>query len=305
MRGRIVFCAALLVSAGNLLPQSGPTESQLVAQAEREWNDAYLHGDFARLTAIMADDYMDVTDDGTFDTRTANLRATKSGEQKFTALSVSNVMTRLYGNVAINTGTLHMELLFRGMPSGGDFLFTDVWQKRKGRWQMIASAETPTEAQQKKDEGKPKFSFAAEFKTAAEVCRRCRKAPRGIESAIMQAKHELTDAFIKQDGKKLESLFADDLTDVWADGFINTKQQNLAYVKDTEDRRLELSPFGYVVRAYGEVAIYIGSLYCPGHYKGQDYQVNLNELNVWRRESGGWKLIALQGVMCARQPNQH
>ena len=72
MRDRIVFCAALLVSAGNLLPQSGPTESQLVAQAEREWNDAYLHGDFAKLKAFMAADYMDMTDDGTFDTRAAD-----------------------------------------------------------------------------------------------------------------------------------------------------------------------------------------------------------------------------------------
>jgi ketosteroid isomerase-like protein len=151
MGGRIVFCAALLVSAVNLLPQSGPTESQLVAEAEREWNDAYLHGDFAKLKTIMADDYMDVTDDGTFDTQTKSLRATKSGEQKFTALSVSNVTTRIYGDVAINTGTLHMELLFRGVAAGGDFLFTDIWQKRKGRWQVIASAETPTEAQQKKD----------------------------------------------------------------------------------------------------------------------------------------------------------
>lgn len=127
-----LFCA-LLLSAAALLPQSGPVESETaVIQAERGWNDAYLRSDFAKLKAIRAGDYMDVTDDGTFDTRTTNLRSIKSGEEKFTALSVSNVMTRIYGDVAINTGALHMELLFRGVPSGGDFLFTDIWQKRKG-----------------------------------------------------------------------------------------------------------------------------------------------------------------------------
>jgi len=88
-----------------------------VIQAERGWNDAYLRSDFAKLKAIMADDYMDVTDDGTFDTRTTKLKATKSGEQKFTALSVSNVTTRIYGDVAINTGAMHMELLC-GAPPG-------------------------------------------------------------------------------------------------------------------------------------------------------------------------------------------
>jgi hypothetical protein len=302
MRERIVFCAALLVSAGNLLSQSGPTETQLVGRAEREWNDAYLHGDFARLKGIMAVDYMDVTDDGTFDTRAANLRSTKSGEQKFKALSVSNVMTRIYGDVAINTGTLHMELLFRGVPSGGDFLFTDVWQKRKGRWQVIASAETPTEAQQKKDEGKPKFAFAAEFETAAEVYRAFRKAPRGIESAIMKAQQELDDAYIKQDRVKVQSILANDFTDVWGDGFTKNKQQDLDSVTDPDDRNFESTPFGSVVRAYGGIAVFIGSLHSRGLYKGHDYEENLNELDVWHREGGGWKLIASQSVMCARQP---
>jgi ketosteroid isomerase-like protein len=302
MRERIVFCAALLVSAGNLLPQSGPTESQLVAQAEREWNEAYVRGDFARLKAMIAADYMDMTDDGTFDTRAANLRSTKSGEQKFTALSVSNVMTRVYADVAINTGVLHMELIFRGKPAGGDFLFTDVWQKRNRRWRVIASAETPTEAQQKKDEGKAKISFAADFKSAAEAYRAFRKAPVRIEAAVVKAEQDLSDAWIRKDKAKLESLLDDDLTDIWDDGFLKNKQQDITALLDSDDRYFEFSPFGDVVRAYGDVAIHIGSEHNRGHYKGHDFEENLNELDVWRREGGAWKLIATQGVMCAKQP---
>jgi len=302
MRDRIVFCAALLVSAGNLLPQSGPTESQLVAQAEREWNDAYLHGDFAKLKAIMAADYMDVTDDGTFDTRATNLRSTKSGEQKFTALSVSNLITRIYGDVAINTGVLHMELIFRGKPAGGDFLFTDVWQKRNRRWQVIASAETPTEAQQKKDAGKTKISLAADFKSAAEAYRAFRKAPPQTESTVVKAEHELNEAWIGKDKPKLQSLLGEDLTDIWDDGFSNDKQQDITAALSPDDRYFEFSPFGYVVRAYGDVAIFIGSSHNRGHYKGHDYDENLNGLDVWRREGSGWTLIASQSVTCARQP---
>jgi ketosteroid isomerase-like protein len=302
MRERIVFCAALLVSAGNLLSQSGTAETQLVGRAEREWNDAYLHGDFARLKTIMAADYMDMTDDGTFDTRAANLRSTKSGEQKFTALSVSNVTTRIYGDVAINTGVLHMELIFRDKPGGGDFLFTDVWRRRNRTWQVIASAETPTEAQQKKDEGKAKISFAADFKSAAEAYRAFRKAPAQIESAVVNAEHELSDAWIRKDKAKLESLLGEDLTDIWDDGFSKNKRQDITALLDPDDRNFESSPFGYVVRAYGDVAIHIGSEHDRGHYKGHDYDENLNELDVWRREGGGWKLIATQGVLCAKQP---
>ena len=95
-------------SQGKELPQSAAAENELVARAEREWNDACLQGEFARLKAIMAAGYMDINDDGTFDTRSANLRSTKSGAQKFTALLASDVLTRVYGDVAINTGLSHL-----------------------------------------------------------------------------------------------------------------------------------------------------------------------------------------------------
>jgi len=294
------------VSAGVVRAQSGPRENQTaVIQAEREWNDAYVQRDFAKLKAIMADDYVHANDDGTFDTRASNLRSTKSGEQKFTALSVSNLTTRVYGDIAINTGTLHMELAFRGVPSGGDFLFTDVWQRRAGRWQMIASAETPTENQQKKDAEKPKLTAAAEFKTAAEVYRRYPKPQTDFHGAIVNAEKELTGAWVGKERGKLESLLGDDLTDVWEVGFINNKRQDITDAVDAGDSLFESIPFGYVVRTHGDFAIFIGTWHNRGRYKGHDFDENVNELDLWHREGVGWKLLATHSVMCAKQPGQH
>jgi ketosteroid isomerase-like protein len=56
------------------------------------------------------------------------------------------------------------------------------------------------------------------------------------------------------------------------------------------------------VRAFGDIAIFIGSSHNRGHYKGHDYDENLNQLDVWRREGSGWTLTATQSIMCARQP---
>lgn len=120
----------------------------------------------------------------------------------------------------------------------------------------------------------------------------------------MKAQHELDDAYIKQDRVRVQSILADDFTDVWDDGFTKNKQQDLDSVTDPDDRHFEFTPFGSVVRAYGGIAVFIGSLHSRGHYKGHDYEENLNELDVRHREGGGWKLVASQSVMCARQPSQ-
>lgn len=41
--------------------------------------------------------------------------------------------------------------------------------------------------------------------------------------------------------------------------------------EDSDDACFEFSPFGYVVRSYGDVAIQIGSERNRGHYKGNDF----------------------------------
>ena len=303
---RTILCIVQLVFVEQLLPQSGPSMSNTdVVQAEREWNDAYIRRDFGKLKTIMANDFMDMNDDGTFDNKRTNLQSTKSGEQKFTVLSCSNVVTRRYGDVSINTGILHMELLFRGKPSMGDFLFTDVWQKRNGRWQVVASAETPTEAQQKKDQGKPKPVLAGEFKAAAEVYRGFPKTSREIESTVFKVDGQLSEACIKKDMSQLESLLADDLTDIWDDGFMKNKQQDIAAVIESSGRFFEFSPFGSIVRAYGDVAILLGSTHNRRQSGGHELDENLNGLKVYHRDgTGAWKLVASQSIECARQPSQ-
>lgn len=296
----------LVVTSATTSAQPATPDAQAraaIRQAEEQWNQAFLRGDVAAARVLMADNYVDVNDDGTFDTRETTLAAVGSDE-KFTALSIGHLATRLYGDIAVNTGTLHMALMFRGKPSGGDFLFTDVWQRRNGTWQILASAETPTKAQQKKDKGKPKPVGPEEFKTAAEVYRGLPQASDEVTSAIVAAERTLDDAFIRKDRAPMQSLLADDYVDTWDDGFRNNKEQDIKGVLGSRDKIFELSPFGAVVFGNGELAIHVNSVHGRGHYQGLDYDENLNTLDVWHREPGGWRLVATQAVASARQPGK-
>ena len=50
---------------------------------------------------------------------------------------------RIYGDIAIVNCTLEIHALVGGSDWGGFFLFTQVWMKRDGRWQVVACHSSP------------------------------------------------------------------------------------------------------------------------------------------------------------------
>ena len=45
---------------------------------------------------------------------------------------------RQYGDIAVALTEYHQDATVRGSPRSGDFLITDAWIKRDGRWQVVA-----------------------------------------------------------------------------------------------------------------------------------------------------------------------
>jgi len=58
------------------------------------------------------------------------------------SLITSDVEVRLYGETALVIGRASMKATFRGQNVGGEFRYTDVWVKRQGAWQNVASQAT-------------------------------------------------------------------------------------------------------------------------------------------------------------------
>jgi Domain of unknown function (DUF4440) len=144
MRFRIALCYGVAVSVMSVsslgAQRAAPTErdSAAIVVIERKWLDAR---DSAALDAILATDFIhpvatgDILDKGehiawiTQHPLAANLHA------RFASLIV-----RVYGDAAVATGSV-VTVDGRGQQKGKN-VFTDVFIRRRGRWQAVNAQET-------------------------------------------------------------------------------------------------------------------------------------------------------------------
>jgi ketosteroid isomerase-like protein len=305
MNNLLRFGALLLCAARVGAQTAPPATANAVMLAEQRWNDAWLTRDLSKVKAIIADDYVGANDDGVFNSKQDQVDNFKGAAgEVFKVLRVHDMKVRLYGDVAVNVGELHMELTHKGKPTGGDFLFTDVWELHNGAWRVVASAETPTKADQDKNKGKPPVVGPEEFKPAAEVFRQLPKSSPEIERQIVDAERALDVAWMHKDTASIARQIAvHDYSDIWDDGFKHDFAQDMADFK-TQNTIEFITPVSYVVREHGDIAIYLATIHQAGMYLGSHFEENLNTMDVWYRRAGVWKCVATHSVSSARQPTK-
>ncbi|HKP73443.1 MAG TPA: nuclear transport factor 2 family protein [Pyrinomonadaceae bacterium] len=152
---KILILAALLVlaspaftrgqTAANKPTAGGKSEREILKFID-DWIDALKRNDGAALERMVADDFHIVLSDGQTRDKEQELAPSKSGEIKFDHLSAEDVKIFVSGDTAIATGVG----IFRGTSKGRAFdgreRFFDVYQKRNGRWLILASRSTPAPA---------------------------------------------------------------------------------------------------------------------------------------------------------------
>jgi ketosteroid isomerase-like protein len=115
-----------------------PTELQ---QIEQRLARAWVDGDRDAIDAIIADDWTVTDIAGTVRTKAAVFRDMfATHERPIKAMAIDDVDVRLFGSIAVVTG--------RTSATGSDgthvmLRFTDVFEKRDGRWQAVVSQGTP------------------------------------------------------------------------------------------------------------------------------------------------------------------
>lgn len=126
---------------------ASPTENveQALIKLEREWAEALVKADTATLDRLMADDWSMTTWDGQIRTKAQSIEEVKSGVVKFEAANVDNLKVRTFGDVAVVTLGQTEQGKNKGKDSSGRFRYTDVWVKRNGRWQAVATHGTKVE----------------------------------------------------------------------------------------------------------------------------------------------------------------
>jgi uncharacterized protein (TIGR02246 family) len=127
---------------------SGNVE-QTILKLEQDWANALKTGDVAAIERIEADDYTFTDPEGKVSGKAEDIADLKSGDFKAQSMDLKDMKVRvLDDDAAVVTGVMDLKATQKGKDISGQYRFTDVFAKRNGRWQPVASQGTRIAAQQ-------------------------------------------------------------------------------------------------------------------------------------------------------------
>jgi ketosteroid isomerase-like protein len=136
-----LIAAVVLSVSGQAVAQEDKAKSdeQALMQLEEEWGKALAGGDVATIDRIVASDWTMIGPDGSVETKAGNIALLKSGEYKIETWSTGLMNVKMFGDVAVVTGSNTEKSTYKGQDTSGEYRWTDVFAKRDGRWQAVAT----------------------------------------------------------------------------------------------------------------------------------------------------------------------
>lgn len=135
----LIFTGVTMSAARALGTDSGDSEvQQKLLQMERDWANAMMQNDPTVIDRVEASDYSYVMDDFKGD-KQGDLDQAKTHALAGTA-ELSEMKVQIFGDAAVVTGKAALRnAKYNGKDVSGNYLFTDVFVNRSGRWQVVAS----------------------------------------------------------------------------------------------------------------------------------------------------------------------
>ena len=115
---------------------------QIFQKQESEWATAVKERDVEKLSRLEAEEFEFTGPTGQIWTKASQLETIKAGDLEIDSFEVSELKARVYGDTAVVRLRIFWNGRFRGADLGGPQRVTDVWVKRDGRWQCVASHAT-------------------------------------------------------------------------------------------------------------------------------------------------------------------
>jgi ketosteroid isomerase-like protein len=148
----VVLLAAPAFSAQRVGVRPGPSFSasdqdaiREIVDMERQAKEATLHRDAEFTRRTLADDYVAITPLGQVTTKEDAVAARRSGQLRYEAMNVSDMVVRVYGDTAVVTARADVKGHQLGEDFSGPYRYTRVWIRRNGRWQTVSYQATVTQ----------------------------------------------------------------------------------------------------------------------------------------------------------------
>src|SRR4051812_40166372 len=133
-----VFLALGLATVG-----LGASAEAELKKIEQDWLDAYIKSNAEFVKGVEAEDYSVVEPDGTVTTKADDIKSVTEKKFVLKTATMSDFKCRMLGdNAAVVTAMLKMTGTDDGEDISGDFRAIDVFEKKDGKWQSVASQLT-------------------------------------------------------------------------------------------------------------------------------------------------------------------
>jgi ketosteroid isomerase-like protein len=138
MKRQALVGVVVLLAAAALAAQAPPAIEKELLRLENDWNIAIEKKDLSFLERLYAAEYFSTTPEGATITKAQDLADVKASSTA-APFALSDMKVRVYGDTAVVTGVNTVNWTAGGKQWVGPIRFTDVFVKRDGRWQVVAS----------------------------------------------------------------------------------------------------------------------------------------------------------------------
>jgi ketosteroid isomerase-like protein len=110
-----------------------------IDQLEQNWRDAILHRNAQAMEALLADDYIAITANGTLQSKDQTLANLKNGALHLNAIEFSDRKVRFYGQTALVTSRAEVTGSTGEGELTGSYRYTRVYVRdAKGAWKIVS-----------------------------------------------------------------------------------------------------------------------------------------------------------------------
>ena len=146
MTRKSIIAALVLSAVTSAIAQTQSEGSRAAAEAERAVRQqdqdrihAQITADTIALRRIYADDFLGIGPTGVVRNTAEVVADFTSHALTYQSITTDDVLVRVYGNAAVETGRSTMVGQDKGKPVPRDNRFTRVWVMKDGRWQLVAN----------------------------------------------------------------------------------------------------------------------------------------------------------------------
>lgn len=127
----------------SVAPTATEDVEAVVTQLERDWVAAIINNDVEAVDQLLADDFVGTSPTAHTFIKELALADLRSGKYVVESMTLDEIGVNQYGdNMAVAFTSQEEKSMYGDADTSGHYHFTDVWVKRNGRWQVVASHGT-------------------------------------------------------------------------------------------------------------------------------------------------------------------